>query len=74
MGQIAWGVTSVLLTFVSHRSSAILRVIRLIDFLTQLTDVFYILDPWFPATVFLASVYVSIADLDQEYCCLCPKV
>jgi hypothetical protein len=37
MGQIAWGVTSVLLIFVSHRSSAFFRVIRLIAFETQLT-------------------------------------
>jgi hypothetical protein len=37
MGQIALGVTSVLPIFVSHRSSAFLRVNRLIDFVTQLT-------------------------------------
>jgi hypothetical protein len=36
MGHIAWGVTSALLTFVSHRSSALIRVIRLIAFETQL--------------------------------------
>jgi hypothetical protein len=41
MGQIAWGVTSVLFIFVSHRSSAFLRVIRLIDFVTQLTAVLH---------------------------------
>jgi hypothetical protein len=36
MGQIAWGVVHI---FVPHRSSACLRVIRLIDFVTQLTAV-----------------------------------
>jgi hypothetical protein len=41
MGQIAWGVTSVLLIFVSHRSSVFLRVIHLIDFVTQLTAVLH---------------------------------
>jgi hypothetical protein len=50
-----------------------LWVIRLIDFMTQLSAI-YKLDTWFPATIFLASAYVSIADLDQEYRCLCPKV
>jgi hypothetical protein len=35
MGQIARGVTSVLLIFVSHRSSAFLLVIRLIDYETS---------------------------------------
>jgi hypothetical protein len=39
MGQIAWGVTSVLLIFVSHCLSAFLWVIRVIDFVTQLTAV-----------------------------------
>jgi hypothetical protein len=37
MGQRAWGVTSLLPIFVSHRSSAFLRVIRPIDFVTELT-------------------------------------
>jgi hypothetical protein len=37
MGHIAWGVTSVLLILVSHRSSAFLRVIRLMVFVTRLT-------------------------------------
>jgi hypothetical protein len=41
MGHIAWGVTSVLLIFVSHRSSAFLEVIRLIVFVTQLTAVLH---------------------------------
>jgi hypothetical protein len=41
MGQIALCVTSVLYIFLSHRSSAILRVIRLIDFVTQLTAVLH---------------------------------
>jgi hypothetical protein len=36
MGQIAWDVTSVLPIFVLHHSRAILRVIRLTDFVTQL--------------------------------------
>jgi hypothetical protein len=39
MGHILWGVTSQLLIFVSHRSSAFFRVIRLICFVTQLTTV-----------------------------------
>jgi hypothetical protein len=73
MGQIAWGVTSELPIFVSHRSSAFLRAIHLIDFVTQLAP-FYTLDPWFPAIIFLASVYASIADLDQEDRCVCWKV
>jgi hypothetical protein len=38
VGHIAWGVTSELPNF-SHRSSANLRVIRLIGFVTQLTAV-----------------------------------
>jgi hypothetical protein len=37
MGQIAGGVISVFASFVSHRSSAFFRVMRLIDFETQLT-------------------------------------
>jgi hypothetical protein len=37
MGQITSGVTSVFPVFVTHRSSASLQVIRLIDFVTQLT-------------------------------------
>jgi hypothetical protein len=41
MGHIAWGVTSVLRIFVSHRSSAFLRVIRLIVFVTKLTAVLH---------------------------------
>jgi hypothetical protein len=41
MGQIAWGVTSVLPSFVSHCSSSLLRVIRLYDFMTQLTAVLH---------------------------------
>jgi hypothetical protein len=41
MGHIAWGVTSVLLIFVSYRSSAYLRVIRLIVFVSQLTAVLH---------------------------------
>jgi hypothetical protein len=39
VGHIAWGVTSVLPIFVSHRSITYLRVIRLTDFVTQLTTV-----------------------------------
>jgi hypothetical protein len=39
MGHVACGVTSALFIFVSQRSSAFLRVIRLIDFVTQLTAV-----------------------------------
>jgi hypothetical protein len=41
MGQIAWELTSVFPIFVSHRSSAFLWVIRLIDFVTQLTAVLH---------------------------------
>jgi hypothetical protein len=41
MGQITWGVTSVLPIFVSHRSTAFLWVIRLIEFVTQLTAVLH---------------------------------
>jgi hypothetical protein len=41
MGQIARGVTSELRIFVSHRSSAILLVIHLIDFVTHLSAVLY---------------------------------
>jgi hypothetical protein len=41
MGQIAWGVTSLLPIFVSNRSSAFLRIIRLIDFVTQLIAVLH---------------------------------
>jgi hypothetical protein len=37
VGQLAWGVTSVLLIFVFHRSSALLRVIRWTNFVTQWT-------------------------------------
>jgi hypothetical protein len=39
MGHIAQGVTSVFANFVSHRSNVFLRVMRLIDFETQLTAV-----------------------------------
>jgi hypothetical protein len=42
MDQIARGVISVLLIFVSHRSSAFLRAIRLIDFVIQLTAVLHV--------------------------------
>jgi hypothetical protein len=41
MGHIALGVTSMIPIFVSHRSSALLRDIRLIDFETQLTAVLH---------------------------------
>jgi hypothetical protein len=41
MGYIACGVTSALLIFVSHRTSASLRLIRLIAFETQLTTVLH---------------------------------
>jgi hypothetical protein len=41
MSQLAWDVTSVLPIFVSHDSSAFLRVIRLIVFVTQLTAVLH---------------------------------
>jgi hypothetical protein len=37
MGHIAWDVTSVVLFLISHRSSAFLRVIRLIYLVTRLT-------------------------------------
>jgi hypothetical protein len=39
IGHIVWGVTSVFAIFVSHRSSALLRVIHLMAFVTQLTAV-----------------------------------
>jgi hypothetical protein len=41
MGHIDYGVTSALLIFVSHHSSAFLGVIRLIAFETQLTAVLH---------------------------------
>jgi hypothetical protein len=41
MGHISYGGTSALHIFVSHRSSAFLRVIRLIAFETQLTAVLH---------------------------------
>jgi hypothetical protein len=41
MGLIAWGVTSVLLILVSHRSSACFRVTRLISFVARLATVFH---------------------------------
>jgi hypothetical protein len=41
MGHINWGVTSELIIFVSHRSSVFLQVIRLTDFVTQLTAVLH---------------------------------
>jgi hypothetical protein len=50
-GQTAWGMTSQLPTFVSHHLSALLWVSLLITVMTQLTA-----NPWFCATVFLASV------------------
>jgi hypothetical protein len=34
---------------------------------------FYTLDPCFPDTIFSASVYVSVAGLDQEYRFLMPE-
>jgi hypothetical protein len=37
MGHIAWGVTSVFVSFVSHRSSAFFRVMRVTAFETQFT-------------------------------------
>jgi hypothetical protein len=76
MGQIALGVHSLLPLFVSHRSSrssTFLRVIRLIDFVTQLTAVLQA-GSLVSCHKFLASIYVSIADLHQEYRCLCSKV
>jgi hypothetical protein len=73
MGHIAWGVTSVLPVFVSHRSSAFFRVTRLIEFVTQLTAVLHA-GSLVSCHNFLISVYVSIDDLDKEYRCLCPKV
>jgi hypothetical protein len=41
MDQIAWDVTSVVLIFVSYRSSVFLRDIRRINFVTQLTAVLH---------------------------------
>jgi hypothetical protein len=41
MGHIAWGVTSVLLSLVSHRSSAFFRVIHLISFVNQFTAILH---------------------------------
>jgi hypothetical protein len=41
MGQITWSVTSVLPIFISHHSSNFLWVIRLTDFVTQLTAVLH---------------------------------
>jgi hypothetical protein len=73
MGRIARGVTSVLPIFVPTVQVPFYgSFVWLILWSNWLP--FYTLDLWFPATIFLASVYVSIADLDQEYRCLCPKV
>jgi hypothetical protein len=41
IGHRAWGVTSQFPIFVSHRSNAFLRVIRLMGLATQLTAVLY---------------------------------
>jgi hypothetical protein len=41
IGNIAWGVTSQFLTFVSHHSSTFLQAVFLIVFLTQLTAVLH---------------------------------
>jgi hypothetical protein len=60
MGHIAGGVASL----VSHRSSAFFRVMRLIDF-DILILIFYILDPWFPATISSSISYTLTADLGQ---------
>jgi hypothetical protein len=54
MSRIAWGVTSVLFIFVSHRSSAFFRVIRLTVSWPNLQPI-YMLDPWFLAIIILAS-------------------
>jgi hypothetical protein len=69
MGHIVWGVPSVLPIFDSHRSSAFLRVISLIDFVAKFTAVY-----WFIATIVLPSTYDLKYDLTQENRCLCPKV
>jgi hypothetical protein len=73
MGRVPCGVTSALPIFVSYRSSAFLRVIRLIDSWPS-WEPFYTLDPWFLATIFLASSYVLTNDIDEGDRCLCPKV
>jgi hypothetical protein len=69
MGHIAGGVSSVFASFISHRSSAFFRVVHLFEFETQLTF-FYILDPWFPATISSSFSYTLIADLGLVDSCL----
>jgi hypothetical protein len=56
----------VLPIFVSHHSSAILRVTRLIDFMTQLNAVLHA-GSLVSCHNSLSPVHVSIDDLNQEY-------
>jgi hypothetical protein len=66
MGQIAGGLTSELLIFFPSVQVAILRVIRLFDFVSQLTAGLHAGSLVFCYNI-LASVYVSIADQYQEF-------
>jgi hypothetical protein len=63
----------VLPTFVSHRSSAFLWVIRLIDLEAQLTVVLCA-GSLVSCHSFLASAYALTPDLDQRDCCWCLQV
>jgi hypothetical protein len=67
-------VSSALLIFVSQRSSAFLRVIRLIAFETQITAVLHAGSPFFFATIFVASACVLTTDQNQEDHCWGLKV
>jgi hypothetical protein len=58
-------VTSQLPVFVSHRSSAFFRVIRLICFVTQLTAVLHA-GSQVSCHIFVASAYILAIDLGQE--------
>jgi hypothetical protein len=70
--QIAWGVASQFPILVSHRSSAFLRVIRLMVSVTQLTTVLYA-GSGFRAIIFWASARALRDSLGQVYRYLGPK-
>jgi hypothetical protein len=63
MGQVAWGVSSELAIFYSHRLSAPLQVMRLIIFEIQL-NAFYTLDPWFLFHSFL-NLFLCFSNLSK---------
>jgi hypothetical protein len=64
IGKITWGVNSQFHIFVSHCSSAFLRVIYLIVLVTRFTTVLHA-DPWSHITVFSALVRVLVVDLNR---------